>query len=167
MSWVGIVTVMHGPIACDTADLCDEMAGVKDTGFAATYEGDPPSREILAVEGLRLIVDLSPLTVGHLLLLPEKHFLSFGHLGPQLTGQTNDLLVRLLPLYRATFGQAAVVEHGSSTRMTSACITHAHWHLVPMSSWEIRECMVQDGLVARRLRGFEELHEYADADSSY
>ena len=162
------VAVMREPIACAASDLCDEIAGAGDTGFAATYRGDPPRREVYAIEGLRLIVDLSPLMVGHLLLLPEKHFLSFGHVVPEMADRTNQLLARILPLYRATFGQvAAVVEHGSSTRMTSACITHAHWHLVPVNGYEIRRRMAEDGLTARRLRGFEELHEYAEADSSY
>ncbi|HET8721996.1 MAG TPA: HIT domain-containing protein [Nitrospira sp.] len=158
---------MRGPIACAAEDLCDEMTGADGTAFAATYRGDPPRRQIYATEGLRLIVDLSPLLLGHLLLLPEKHFLSFGHLVPELAERTNQIVARILPLYRATFGPPAILEHGSSTKMTSACITHAHWHLLPRDSHDIRRRMREDGLSGRRLRGFEQLSDYAEADCSY
>lgn len=159
---------MRGPAVCDATDLCDEIAGLRHNGFAATYAGDPPQREIYSADELRLIVDLSPLLAGHMLLVPERHYLSFGHLVPEMAAKTSDLLTTILPLYLATFGQAAVLEHGSSSsQMTSACITHAHWHLIPLCGGDIRRSIVDDGLVARRLQSFEELYGYAEADKSY
>lgn len=152
---------------CDGDELCDEFRPGGGASFAAVYRGDPPSRTIVSMSGLRLVADLSPLVVGHLLLLPERHHLSFGHLDAGLIGQVRDVVGWLRPRYVATFGQMAIMEHGSSTTTPSGCITHAHWHVLPVNGSRLAEMIVGDGLSAIRLPDFTALQRFAESDRPY
>jgi diadenosine tetraphosphate (Ap4A) HIT family hydrolase len=152
---------------CDDAELCDELRVDGISTFAVTYQGDPPSREIAAVPGFRLIVDLSPLTVGHMLLVPEDHYLSFGHLNAVQLDHVRAILALLRPLYVTAFGQMTVLEHGSSSRTPSACITHAHWHIVPVAGSQLADVLIGDGLIATQLPDFTALRRFAVADHPY
>ncbi|GAA3348927.1 hypothetical protein GCM10020358_69250 [Amorphoplanes nipponensis] len=153
--------------SCGVTDHCDSMGWSDDEVFNSIYVGEPPHRVVLSVPGLRLIVDVSPLVAGHLLLVPERHYLSFGHLVPDLAGVVNALVRRLRQAYVDVFGRMAVIEHRSSTTMPSACITHAHWHLLPVDGKQIRRHIVNDGLKPARIQTFEDLHRYASANQSY
>ncbi|MEV4497082.1 hypothetical protein AB0J84_15445 [Micromonospora arborensis] len=152
---------------CTGAELCDELRTEGVSTFAATYQGRPASREIASVAGFRLLADMSPLTVGHLLLLPEDHHLSFGHLDAAQFDQVRVVMSRLRPLYIATFGQMAILEHGSSTRLPSACITHAHWHLLPIDGARAVGLMVRDGLIPIQLSDITALRRFAAVDRPY
>lgn len=152
--------------ACD-GDLCDELQSGVISTFTHTYRGDPPDREVAAVHGFRLIVDLSPLTVGHLLLLPEAHYLSFGHLDDAQLERVRGITTSLRAKYVATFGQMAVLEHGSSSEIPSACVTHAHWHILPVEGSRVADLMIRDGLAAVRLSDFTDLKQFAAADQPY
>ncbi|WBB75570.1 hypothetical protein O7602_08695 [Micromonospora sp. WMMD1128] len=152
---------------CNGAELCDELRSADVSTFTMTYEGDPPSRQIASVPGFRLIADMSPLTVGHLLLLPEDHYLSFGHLDAEQSERARAIVNVLRPLYVATFGQMAVLEHGSSSEMPSACITHAHWHFLPIDAARAANLMARDGLTRVELPDFTGLQRFAAADRPY
>ncbi|MFV2088887.1 hypothetical protein [Micromonospora sp. LOL_021] len=153
--------------ACDGDELCDEFRPGGGGSFAAVYRGDPPSRTIASLSGLRLVADLSPLVVGHLLLLPEHHHLSFGHLDAGLIGQVREVVGWLRQRYVATFGQMAIMEHGSSTATPSGCITHAHWHILPVNGSQLAEMITLDGLSAIRLPNLTALRRFAEADQPY
>jgi diadenosine tetraphosphate (Ap4A) HIT family hydrolase len=155
-------------IQCPGSDLCNELGGVADTSFHATYQGDPPSRHVYGTRHFRLIVDLSPLVAGHMLLLPNQHHLNFGQIIIDNGDELRDLLDLVLPAYRNAFGPPAILEHGSSSDMSLAgCITHAHWHLVPVDAGAVDQHIVRDGLVQHHLTDISDLHEWAIRDEPY
>ena len=159
---------MSGSIKCDGADLCEELGGADGTSFALTYGGDPPSRLIHQSSSIRILADLSPLVVGHLLVVPVAHYLSFSELVVEQGAEVAALLRDFLPRYRRAFGPPTVLEHGSSADMTtSACVTHAHWHVLPVSAVRIHELIVADGLPVRELAGFVDLAEFAGRSYFY
>lgn len=133
--------------SCEAADFCSEFAGVRDVSFFRVYEGSPESRLIAESDGLYLIADMSPLVAGHMLMLPAEHHLSFATLAPERLRAVNRILAWLKPAYVRTFGQFAIVEHGSSDDLDhNACITHAHWHIVPLGAARLSQIIVTDGL---------------------
>ncbi len=114
-------------VTCEGSDLCQEIARYPDTSFTRTYEGDPPHRLITETTRFVLLADMSPLTVGHLLLLPKHHYFSFSALLPTLSGELRPLLSEITDLYSHTFGAPLLLEHGSSEGSDgNACVTHAH-----------------------------------------
>lgn len=145
-------------VVCEGADLCQEMARKADTSFVRTYQGDPPSRNILTTENLALIADMSPLVAGHLLLLPKTHYLSFSPVIRKHLAELGSFVETIAPLYRRTFGDMLVLEHGSSMDSNgNACITHAHWHLLPVDGAEVDRLIEADGLAYSDLAGLSEL----------
>lgn len=157
---------MTGAVQCVGADLCDELRGSSDTSFTLTYQGDPPSRDLGGTRSFRILADLSPLCVGHLLVVPVEHHLSFSSLVASRSAELSELLDVVVPRYRALFGRVVILEHGSSSEMeTSACVTHAHWHLMPVAAHRIDALIVDDGLLPTRLTAISDLVCYAG--SSY
>jgi len=153
---------------CQGADFCDEIAGESDITFKRVYGGAPPSRKIASTKSFVVIADLSPLTVGHLLILPRDHYLSFAGVVHDHLDELHGLLDWLIPKYRTTFGPPTILEHGSSPDFDhSACITHAHWHLIPIAGAAIEQAIVADGLVATELRTLAELDSPLWSKSAY
>ncbi|MFI0798991.1 Diadenosine tetraphosphate (Ap4A) hydrolase [Amycolatopsis lurida] len=145
-------------IQCADADFCDEFSGSGETSFARFYEGDPPSRRIYSTGNLTLLADMSPLVLGHLLLLPSKHYLSFAQVLSLHELEVTGLVGDVIPLYRDTFGEPLILEHGSSAGQEShACITHAHLHFLPVDGDTVDDLLIGDGLVHRDLDSLGEL----------
>lgn len=153
---------------CRGADFCDEIAGDSDVTFNRVYEGDPATRTVVSGGTFVVVADLSPLTVGHLLILPRAHYLSFAGVIRHHLPELRELLDWLLPRYRSTFGSPTILEHGSAPDFDhSACITHAHWHVLPVDGEAIEQAMLADGLPATDLRTVAELDSPWWSDSSY
>ncbi|MGM1064610.1 HIT domain-containing protein [Saccharothrix sp. Mg75] len=138
---------MISTVQCTGADFCEEISGAVDTSFNRFYEGNPPSRRIYSSEKFTLLADMSPLAVGHLLLLPKKHYLSFAQVFRGHPGETESLVGQVTRLYAETFREPLVMEHGSTANHEShACITHAHLHFLPVDGDAVDELMIADGL---------------------
>lgn len=153
---------------CSGTDLCDELRGMPTTAFAAVYAGEPASRTILRSENLTLLADMSPMMLGHMLLLPIRHYLSFGQVVGDMPDEVQRFLDAALPRYQKTFGSVVVLEHGSSSAMDAgACISHAHWHLVPLDGRQVEEVLAGDGLVGETIGGIRELANLGRRDLPY
>ncbi|MFI1563982.1 HIT family protein [Streptomyces sp. NPDC020490] len=140
---------MESGLRCVDSEFCEEIAGAPDTTFSAIYGGDPPSRVIWETSRFRLIADMSPLCAGHLLLLPVEHYLSFAEFVDVRHGELAAVFSVLKSLYRSAFGPLTILEHGSSAAMrTRACISHAHWHILPVDGQHVDSLIAADGLPA-------------------
>ncbi|NJP99576.1 HIT family protein [Streptomyces zingiberis] len=153
---------MKHELRCVESDFCNEISGQEDTTFSAIYEGNPPGRVLWESGNFRLLADMSPLCPGHLLLLPIEHHLSFADLiethGETLSG----ILSTVIPMYRETFGRLTFLEHGSSLAMKSgACISHAHWHLLPVDGRGVDALITADGLPSNLLEHLGQLATFS------
>ena len=156
---------------CDDSRLCQELAGdLNNSAFRDIYEGQPPSRVLTSSPHFSLLVDIAPLTEGHLLLLPRDHLINFGlcprdaALSDELTS-FRDWCVNLLA---GVYGPSILLEHGSSPSMApSACVAHAHWHLVPTDSRSVPLIFERDGLKRTPLADWTDLLSIAEAEKPY
>jgi diadenosine tetraphosphate (Ap4A) HIT family hydrolase len=111
---------------------------------------------------------MSPLTRGHLLLVSNRHYLSFGEVMSDHADAVVAALDEVLPLYKAGFGEPVILEHGSTNGMDgSACITHAHLHLLPLMLEQVHALMAGDGLEAAALGDIADLEQFGRADLPY
>lgn len=145
---------------CRGADLCHELAGRSGTEFDAVYDGDPPTRLVARSGNFTVLADMSPLCTGHLLLAPNLHYLSFAEAIPEHEAEVKDVTDQIVEQYTRTFGEPVILEHGSSPMTDgSSCITHAHWHLLPLAFDAVNEIITGDGLDWTDVDGLGELAE--------
>jgi diadenosine tetraphosphate (Ap4A) HIT family hydrolase len=153
---------------CQGADFCQELSGGVNTEFHRTY-GDALQKRIIAQSpNLCVLVDMSPLCVGHLLIVSRDHYLSFAEVLKDHGPEVKDVLERVSHQYRNTFGRVAVLEHGSSSDIDgAACITHAHLHLFPLEADSVHEILFSDGLSYTESADLEDLVTMAEQGRSY
>lgn len=147
-----------GPIVCDGSDLCGEIASDPvDSEFRSVYGRTIRPRVVARRQHVVALVDLAPLLVGHLLIAPTHHYLSFAEApravradALQLLNELRDALSRL--------GDIQVVEHGAASvgDRVQPCITHAHWHVLPGAP-DVATLFREEGLIASRIASLLEL----------
>lgn len=114
------------------------------------------------------MADLSPLVTGHLLLVSNRHYLSFGEVLSDHANEVGEVLAHVFPRYASTFGDPVVLEHGSSLAMdASSCVTHAHLHLLPLRLDAVHDVMKGDGLSVRELPAMAGLCLFGDQGLPY
>jgi diadenosine tetraphosphate (Ap4A) HIT family hydrolase len=154
--------------SCSGADFCQELSGGADTAFERVYDGEPSERIISRSENLTLLADMSPLCVGHLLLVPNTHYLSFADVVEDHCAEVEHALNCLFGHYTKIFGEPVILEHGSSPEMDHvACISHAHLHVLPLEWEAVHEAMSGDGLYWTELNGVEALAKFGDGGPAY
>jgi diadenosine tetraphosphate (Ap4A) HIT family hydrolase len=154
-------------IACRGAGFCQELSGDPDTEFRAVYAGDPPTRIIDRGRNFILMADMSPLCAGHLLIAPYRHYLSFAEAVRDHEHEVRHMVRRVFELYAPAFGEPVILEHGSTSAIDgSSCITHAHWHLLPLRLDDVHAVMAADGLGWSEIGGLDELAQ-SGRDTAY
>jgi diadenosine tetraphosphate (Ap4A) HIT family hydrolase len=153
---------------CDDSQLCAELNGeTEDIAFHALYQGSPESRIISQSDNFALIADIAPLCVGHTLLVPRNHYINFGIIPEELAGELDSFREHCLSLISDHYGPATVLEHGSSSNMRrAACISHAHWHLIPDLKSPV-QIFERDGLRGFDVHTWRELGNFAELDRPY
>lgn len=93
-------------------------------------------RIVYETPNFAVLVDISPIAVGHMLIISKFHYLSMAKAWQKHAAELEKLIIDVAPLYAELFGALTIVEHGSSADLSglSACITHAHMHLLPFDS---------------------------------
>lgn len=115
------------PVSCDESGICELVNGLKN---------DPKSIDRCFDNGAdwALVVDISPVVVGHCLILPYAHRIRlsdssrrwFGRIGKRV-----DLAVKQL---RSVAGTPVIaLEHGTAESSIFSCVRHVHMHVVPVA----------------------------------
>jgi diadenosine tetraphosphate (Ap4A) HIT family hydrolase len=161
---------MHEDAAdlCVGADFCQELSGDPNTAFSRIYLGDPQSRIISRSSNLSLLADMSPLCVGHLLMVSNVHYLSFGEVIRDHGTEVEHVLNQLFGQYTSTFCEPLILEHGSSKEVDgAACITHAHWHVLPLKLDLVHDAISEDDLPVMDLGTIGDLATLGDQGRAY
>lgn len=89
--------------------------------------------------GLAVIPTVSPLRLGHLLVVPEKHHCSISQLNPVERGRVVEVVRALAGRFSSGEQTPLVFEHGLGQGSIGGCgISHAHLHVLPATPSEIR-----------------------------
>jgi diadenosine tetraphosphate (Ap4A) HIT family hydrolase len=153
---------------CSEGDFCAEFAHGRDNAFSRIYGEDAHKRVLLRTESLLLLADMSPLAEGHLLLVSRHHYLNFGAVIEDYAPEVDQIMNFVEPRYRARYGKLVLLEHGSSLDMDfAACISHAHWHLLPLSVPEVDRIIDADSIPGEELPSLRDLTQFARAEAAY
>lgn len=101
--------------------------------FKKNREQGLPEEDSLVYEDENIYVmpDISPLTVGHLLIVSKKHYQGYGNASLETLNSVN----YFLEYYKHKIGERnyTIFEHGATTAYhAGASIDHAHIHIVPL-----------------------------------
>lgn len=140
---------------------------MEESLFARLYRGEPPRRVVAESEHLVALVDLAPLTSGHLIVIPRQDVPSFASLPVTAWQDWQQLRTRLVQMLGRRWAPPVLFEHGSTSAMRgSACITHAHLQLLPTDLDLARE-MQADGLEVFEIADQRSLPERAGRERPY
>lgn len=103
---------------------------MKDCLFCKINNGDIPSRKLYENDYVFVIMDLHPLSNGHLLIIPKKHFTDFTELNNETLSHINEtskLMKDLIYKKLNAVGLKICVNYGTAQE-----IKHYHMHLIPV-----------------------------------
>lgn len=121
-------------------------------------------RIVAQTEYFVAMADISPIMVGHLLIVPKRHVLCLVRLA---NAEVEDLLKLLhrLEVALGSLAPKATLEHGSdSSAEGGGCVSHAHLHLVPL---EIDGSQLLSRFQVCTVASFASFAEVVDGDIPY
>lgn len=105
--------------------------------------------------------------VGHVLACPRAHYFSAADAIADPDSDFETFLHDFLQRYAQIFGRFTVLEHGSTATMPTACISHAHVHVLPLSLEPIVRRMTNDNLRPHPLDSWQDVIDLYLGHSSY
>ena len=103
---------------------------MKDCLFCKINNGDIPSKKLYENDYVFVIMDLHPVSNGHLLIIPKKHFTDFTELDNETLNHINEtskLMKDLIYKKLNAVGLKICVNYGTAQE-----IKHYHMHLIPV-----------------------------------
>ncbi len=122
----------HQPEKITDCCLCNEIeTGIFPAEYAAVYGVD--KRICFESDNFIVIPSVSPLAIGHTMLLPKQHYTSIMACPKEMKDEALTLIDSLYANLSDRFGQLFLFEHGVGRLDDVACgINHAHLHFVPL-----------------------------------
>jgi ATP adenylyltransferase len=114
--------------------LCREFAGASVPVLNTVMSGEVGRRTLWEGNDWLLLPTIGPLTPGHLMLVPRRHYFSILRCPAEVLAEFNAIFEncasRLQLLYQK---EVLVFEHGMTEgqKNCGACIEHAHLHIAP------------------------------------
>ncbi len=107
-------------------ELCSELES--RTSTKAWNEPVFESPNFVAVPSLGALIE------GWVLLVPKRHFISFGAVPGSMLAEMNEFKAFLCSVLGQCYGTVSAFEHGPSAayRAVGCGVDHAHLHLVPL-----------------------------------
>ena len=116
----------------------------EDCIFCKIANGEIPSRTLYEDKDFRVIMDLSPATKGHSLILPKEHYANLFELPEDVSGRAMILAKKMASVVKEKLdcdGFNLVQNNGECAGQT---VFHFHLHLIPRYrddnqkiSWEV------------------------------
>jgi len=99
--------------------------------FCRIAGGEIPSRTVYENEHFRVILDNSPATDGHALVLPKEHYATLPELPAELAGEAMQVAAKVAAMYQEKLspdGLNLIQNNGETAGQT---VHHFHIHLIP------------------------------------
>lgn len=120
--------------------------------FCKIANGEIPSSTLFEDEEFRAILDISPATRGHALILPKSHFKDISELPEELSAKIPALASKIGEAAKSALrasGYNILMNTGASAGQT---VFHCHIHIIPryeggegIVAWEPKDMQEQEG----------------------
>lgn len=102
-----------------------------DCIFCKIANGEIPSRTLYEDEKFRVVLDISPASDGHALILPKEHYVNICEMPEKLVGEAFVLAKKMTKIMTESLkcdGFNIVQNNGKTAGQT---VFHFHMHLIP------------------------------------
>ncbi|HEX8201908.1 MAG TPA: HIT family protein [Isosphaeraceae bacterium] len=99
--------------------------------FCKIARGEIPSARVLETEQAVAFLDIHPVNLGHVLLVPRAHHAHLGDLPEELAAHVGSLLPRLCRAVQKATGADGLNVVVNNGRAAGQTIDHSHWHVIP------------------------------------
>lgn len=99
--------------------------------FCKIIAGEIPSRKIYEDEDFQVMLDVSPATKGHALILPKKHYANLYELPEELAGKAMCLAKRMAERMTLLLGCDGFNIVQNNNEVAGQTVFHFHMHLIP------------------------------------
>lgn len=98
--------------------------------FCKIARGEIPSKIVYESENFLAFLDVHPVTRGHTLIIPKKHFVNFLDLPSSLGQELCDVIKKVaeISFKNGAEGFNILMRNGKSAGQE---VSHAHFHIVP------------------------------------
>jgi len=107
----------------------------KNTRFKNNKLADLPTEDTILFENEKIYVqvDISPLCLGHILIITNDHYLNFFKTSNEIKKDTIKIKDKIKEIYKQVYNTDVLFfEHGSAqSGYAGASIDHAHLHCIP------------------------------------
>lgn len=99
--------------------------------FCKIVAGEIPSRKIYEDEDFQVMLDVSPATRGHALILPKKHYANIYELPEELAGKAMCLAKSMAERMTLLLGCDGFNIVQNNNEVAGQTVFHFHMHLIP------------------------------------
>ncbi len=114
--------------------------------FCKIIEGKIPSRTIFEDNDFKVIMDVSPATRGHCLVLPKAHFADLYELPEELVAKAFVLAKRMCDKLTKALGADGFNIAQNNKQIAGQTVFHFHIHLIPRYLDEEKPLVMWDTL---------------------
>ncbi|AFM25013.1 HIT family protein [Desulfomonile tiedjei] len=107
------------------------MRSDKNCIFCRIVAGEIPSTKVFEDDSVLAFMDISPLTPGHLLVVPKEHFETIADMDPQLFGRLASTVCILAKATNRSLKPDGLNILQLNGKAGNQVVPHVHMHLVP------------------------------------
>jgi histidine triad (HIT) family protein len=99
--------------------------------FCKIVRGEIPSSLVLETDEAVAFLDIHPVNLGHVLVVPRQHHADLTELPASLAGHVGALLPRLCRAVKKATGADGLNVIVNNGRVAGQTVDHGHWHIIP------------------------------------
>jgi histidine triad (HIT) family protein len=120
------------------------MKTSEDCIFCKIVAGQIPCTKVFEDDTTLVFMDISPLSRGHLLVIPKEHVQDITEIDPSLYGHLAEILSKMAKAAQTAVDADGITVMQLNGRASSQAVMHLHMHVVPrrtgdnlgLVSWE-------------------------------
>ncbi|MCB9370235.1 HIT family protein [Candidatus Woesearchaeota archaeon] len=102
--------------------------------FCEISNGNIPSKKILETENVLALLDVNPVSEGHTLVIPKKHYENIFDIDKEILKEISEICQKLSNLFKEKLKCEGVNILNASGKVAQQSVFHLHFHVVPRYS---------------------------------
>ncbi len=99
--------------------------------FCKILKGDIPSSTVYEDEDFRVILDVSPVSRGHVLVIPREHYADVCSIPAELSAKVLPLVTKICQAMTQTLGAIGFNLAQNNGAVAGQTVFHFHLHIIP------------------------------------